>query len=139
MSKFRETVTIGGFTGRQLEQPGHDPGYVGTLGPLRRADQARLRLARRNLREIDAGDIEGSGKFLLDKRTGETMEVVTSFVDLVDPRASGVVAFCVRDSLLVPLRPLGWKNEADESHYAGEIFGRKATGRDPMPMPVDIY
>jgi hypothetical protein len=123
-------------TGRRLEQPGHDPNRVGTIGPLRHADKASLRLARRNLREIPEKDIEGDGKYLLDKTTGETVEVVTSFVDLVDPKASGVVAFVVRDSLLVPLRPVGWKNEADESHYAGAIGGRKAGPKDPLPMPV---
>jgi hypothetical protein len=39
-------------TGRRLEQPSYDPGYVGSLGPLRIATEASLRLARRNLREI---------------------------------------------------------------------------------------
>ena len=71
-------------TGRKLEQP--DPGYVGTIGPLRGADEPSLRLARRNLREIDAKDVEGQGLYLLDKTTGETLEVVTSFVDLIDPK-----------------------------------------------------
>ena len=52
--------------GWNVEQPGHDPNYVGTLGPLRKADEPRLRLARRNLREIDAKDVEGQGLHLLD-------------------------------------------------------------------------
>jgi len=115
-------------TGRRLEQPGYDPNYVGTLGVLRPADEGRLRLARRNLREIEQKDIEGQGLHLLDKSSGETLEVITSFVDLVDVKSTGATAFTVRDSLLVPLRPLGWKNERDESHYAGEIVGREAVG-----------
>jgi hypothetical protein len=126
--------------GWKVEQPGHDPNYQGTVGVLRRADEARLTLARRNLREIAEQNIEGQGLHLLDKTTGETMEVVTSFVDLVDPKATGVVAFTVRDGWLVPLRPVGWRDEADESHYAGEFGGRKAEPTDPMPMPVgNIY
>jgi hypothetical protein len=59
--------------------------------------------------------------------------VVTCFVDLVDlvdPKTSGAVAFCVRDSLLVPLRPVGWKNERDESRYAGTAGGGLATGKE---------
>lgn len=122
-------------TGRKLEQPGHAPNYVGTLGPLRPADEARLRLARRSLREIPEKDIEGQGLHLLDKSSGETLEVITSFVDLIDPKVTGATAFVVRDGLLVPLRPKGWEQEA-ESSYAGEIGGRKATGRDPLPMPT---
>jgi hypothetical protein len=36
----------------------------------------------------------------------------------------------------VPLRPLGWKNEADTSQVIGETYGREATGSDPMPVPT---
>ena len=122
-------------TGRKLEQPGHDPGYVGTIGPLRRADAPSLRLARRNLREIPEKHIEGEGRFLLDKSSGETLEVITSFVDLVDPKTSGATAFTIREELLVCLRPVGWRHEGDESHFAGEVYGRKAGPKDPMPMP----
>jgi hypothetical protein len=127
-------------TGRKLEQPGYDPNYVGTLGPLRRADEPSLRLARRNMREIAEKDVEGEGRFLLDKSSGETLEVVTSFVDLVEPKSSGATAFTIREGLLVPLRPVGWKHEADESRYAGEIVGRKAGPKDAAPMPLrEIY
>ena len=122
-------------TGRRLEQHGHDPNYVGTLGVLRPADEGRLRLARRNLRELREQDVEGQGRFLLDKTTGVELEVITSFVDLADVKLTGATAFAVRDGLLVPLRPKGWKPGV-ESSYAGEIVGRKATGRDSMPMPV---
>ena len=123
-------------TGRKLEQPNHDLNCQGTVGVLRRADKDRLELARRHLREIAEKNIEGQGLHLLDKTSGETLEVITSFVDLVDPKESGVVAFCVRDGWLVPLRPLGWKHQADESHYAGEFYGREATGQEPMPVPA---
>jgi hypothetical protein len=113
--------------------------YVGTLGPLRPADEGRLRLARKNLREIPAKEIEGDGRYLVDKTSGETLEVITSFFDVVVPKASGAVAFVVRDGLLVPLRPAGW-HEAVETREAGEIFRRKATGRDRLPMPIEgIY
>ena len=122
-------------TSRKLEQRDYDPSYIGTVGVLRPADDARLKLARRNLREIPEKDIEGQGLHLVEKASGETWEIVTSFVDLVDPKATGTTAFVVRDQLLVPLRPVGWKNPADESHYAGEIGGREATGSDPLPMP----
>jgi hypothetical protein len=123
-------------TGWRLEEPEHDPNYYGTVGVLQHADEASLRLARRNLREIAEEGIEGSGLYLTEKATGETLEVITAFVDLIDPKSSGAVAFCVRDSLLVPLRPIGWKNETDESRTLGEIGGRKATAKDPMPMPT---
>jgi hypothetical protein len=56
--------------------------------------------------------------------------VVTSFVDLVEPKATGVVAFTIRDSLLVPLRSVGWTHEADESRYIGEFGGREALPTD---------
>ena len=126
-------------TGRRLEEHDYDPSYFGTVGPLSRADEPRLRLARRNLREIAEKDIEGDGKYLLDKKSGETLEVIVNFVDLVDPKLTGATAFTVRDGLLVPLRPRGWKNPADESHYAGEIGGREATARDPMPTGRVIF
>ena len=121
-------------TGRRLEQPDHDPNHVGTVGVLRRADEASLRAARRNLREIAEKDIEGEGKYLLDKTSGETLEVITSLVDLVNPKSSGAVAFCVRDSQLVLLRPVAWRSEADKSQELGEIFGRTAQPTDPLPV-----
>lgn len=124
--------------GWRVVQPDHDPNYQGTVGVLRRADKARLELARRNLREIKEKDLEGQGLQLLDTTTGETLEVVTAFVDLVDPKESGVVAFCVRDGWLVPLRPLGWKHQADESLYAGVFYGREAMGQEPMPVPLPV-
>ena len=67
--------------GWKVEQPDHDPDVWGNVGPLRRADAARLRLARRNLREIAEQDIEGQGLHLVEKTTGEEFEMVTSFVD----------------------------------------------------------
>jgi len=121
-------------TGRRLETGDVDPRYVGTIGVLGRADEASLRVARRNMREIPAKDIEGEGKYLLEKTSGETLEVITSHVELIDPETSGATAFTVRDGLLVPLRPVGWRHEANESRRLGEVFGRKATGRDPMPI-----
>jgi hypothetical protein len=122
--------------GRKLEEPGYDPNYQGTVGVLRRADEASLRLARRNMREIPEKDIEGDGRYLLDTTSGETLEVITSQVDLVDPESSGATAFTARDGLFVPLRPIGWRHEADESRVVGEVFGRQARGDDPMPMPT---
>ena len=62
--------------------------------------------------------------------------MVTSLVDLVDPKSSGAEAFVIRDGLLVPLRPIGWKSDADKSVEAGEIYGREARPKDSMPMPV---
>ena len=62
--------------------------------------------------------------------------MVTSFVDLVDPQATGVEAFVVRDGWFVPLRPLGWRHKDDKSERVGEVFGRKATGQDPLPVPA---
>ena len=121
-------------TGRKLEQPGHEPGHDGTIRVLNPADVGRLRLARRNLREIEAENLEGEGRYLVDKSSGETLEVIVSFVDLVDVKLTGATAFTIPDGLLVPLRPRGGKNPADESNYSGEIVGREATPRDPLPM-----
>ncbi len=123
-------------SGRRLDPPDFDPAYVGSIGVLRRADEARLRLARKYAREIPEKDIEGDGKHLVDRTNGEQFEAVVSFVDWVDLKASGVVAFVIRDSLLVPLRPAGWVSDADTSHYVGEFSGRRAEPKDPMPMPV---
>ncbi|MDQ3381991.1 MAG: hypothetical protein M3546_17060 [Actinomycetota bacterium] len=118
-------------TGRKLEQPGHDPNYQGTVGVLRPATAERRELLRKRLRELH--DIEGEGLHLTEKSTGEVWEVVTSHFDPIEPAASGVEAFCVRDNLIVPLRPPGWQREG-ESRVLGEIGGRPATPRDPMPV-----
>jgi hypothetical protein len=48
-------------TGRRLETGDVDPRRVGTIGVLKGADEARLRLASKNLREIPEKDIEGDG------------------------------------------------------------------------------
>jgi hypothetical protein len=124
--------------GWKVERPSHDPNYVGTIGPLRRADEGSLRLARRRLREIEEKGIEGDGRYLVEKATGEEFEVVTAFVDLTDPKLTGTTAFTVRDGLLVPLRPVGWQ-AAVETREVGEIFGRKAGPSDPLPRPVEVY
>ena len=124
--------------GRRLEQPDYDPHVVGELGPLRRADEPRLRLARKNAREIEEKDIEGDGLYLTDRTSGEQFEVVVSFVDWVDPKATGTTAFVVRDSLIVPLRPAGWVSEA-ASQYVGEIGGREAGPKEPMPAGPRIF
>lgn len=126
-------------SGRRLEPAGYDPNHVGTIGPLRPADEARLRLARKNTREIPESSIEGDGKFLADRTSGEQFEVVVSFVDWIDLKASGVVAFTVRGGMLVPLRPVGWKHAADESREIGEVGGRKAEPKDPMPAGPVIF
>ena len=123
-----DSVWIDLPVGRRLEQPGYDPRRIGTVGVLRRADEASLRLARRNLREIEEKDIEGQGLHLVERTSGETWEVITSFVDLVDPKSSGAEAFVVRDSLFVPLRPVGWRNEADERAKSEvEFFCERST------------
>jgi hypothetical protein len=70
------------------------------------------------------------------QNAGERLEVVTSFVDLVDPQASGVEAFVVRDGWFVPLRRTGWQHKDDKSERVGEVGGRPAGPRDPLPMPV---
>jgi hypothetical protein len=126
-------------TGRKLEQPGHDPNYQGSVGVLRRADEASLRLARRDLREIPEKDIQGQGLRLVERKKGEEWEVVTTAVDLIDPKASGVEAFVVRDGWFVPLRPLGWRHADDKSSRLGEVGGREARGNDPMPSGLEIY
>jgi hypothetical protein len=126
-------------TGRKLEQPGHDPNYQGSVGVLRRADEASLRLARRDLREIPEKDIQGQGLRLVERKNGEEWEVVTTAVDLIDPKASGVEAFVVRGGWFVPLRPLGWTHKDDKSERIGEVYGREATGREPMPVFTEIF
>jgi hypothetical protein len=120
--------------GWRVEQPDDDPNYQGTVGVLRRADEASLRAARKNLREIDEKEIEGQGLRLLERPSGETWQVVTTHVDLLNPASSGVQAFVVRDGLFVPLRPPEWKNEKDTSQVLGESYGRPATAKDPLPV-----
>ena len=90
------------------------PDYIGTVGVLRRADDARLKLARRSLREIPETEIEGQGLHLVEKSSGRTWEIITSFVDLVDVKQTGAEAFVIRDGWLVPLRPVGWKPRGRE-------------------------
>jgi hypothetical protein len=45
--------------GWRVAQPDHDPDYQGGVGVLQRADKNSVRLARRNLRELDEACIEG--------------------------------------------------------------------------------
>lgn len=128
--------------GWKVEQPDSDPDYQGSVGPLRRADKESLRLARRNLRELREKDVAGQGRFLLDETTGQELEVITTLVDLVDPKSSGVEAFVVRDGWFVPLRPIGWTHEDDKSQAVGEVWGRPARPNDPLPVPaagMEIY
>jgi hypothetical protein len=120
--------------GRKLEQPGFDPRYQGSVGVLRKADESSLRLARRDLREIAEEEIDGQGLRLVERTSGQEWEVVTAAVDLIDPKASGVEAFCVRDGLFVPLRPIGWTHAGDKTERLGEVGSRPARGDDPMPM-----
>jgi hypothetical protein len=132
----KEPRLLGGLPrGWKLEQPDLDPDYQGSVGPLRRADKASLRLARKNLREIPERDFKGQGLHLVERSSGETWEVITSQVDLVDPKSSGAEAFVVRDGWFVPLRRPDWKHEGDSSQMIGETFGREARGDDPMPVP----
>ncbi len=123
-------------SGRKLEQPDYGPDYQGSIGVLRRPDKASLRLARRNMREIPEAEIEGQGLHLVERTTGETWKVVTSHVDLADPRSSGAEAFVVRGGWFVPLRSPDWRSEGDKTVAAGEIYGREAEPKDSMPMPT---
>jgi len=118
-------------TGRKLEQPGHDPNHVGTLSVFRRADAQRLAQARKRLHEVHIE--EGQQGLRLREKSGQEWEICTAFYDPVDPKASGVEAFCVRDNLIVPLRPVGWQPER-ESRVLGEVGGREAGPREPMPV-----
>ena len=124
--------------GWKVEQPDHDPDYQGSVCVLRRPDKATLRLARRNLRELAEGNVEGQGKYLLDRTSGESWEVIVTAVDLHDTKASGAEAFVVRDGWFVPLRPPGWRHEGDTSQLQGEVYGREARPDDPMPVPADM-
>jgi hypothetical protein len=110
-------------TGRRLEGPDTPPELQGTIGPFRPAEKERLRLPRRHLREIQTKDIEGQRKYLVERTSGESFEVLTRFVDLTDPKASGAEAFVVRDGLLVPLAPRGSTHGLTESHEIGSVGG----------------
>ena len=102
-----------------------------------------MRLARKNLKEIPEKDFKGQqGLHLVERSSGETWEVITTQVDLVDPKSSGVEAFVVRDGWFVPLRPIGWRHEDDKSRAVGEVWGRAARPNDPLPVPaagMEIY
>ena len=117
--------------GRKLEEPDVEPGHVGTLSRFRRADAASLGQMRKRLSEVRIDD-EQQGRYLTD-RSGREWEVVTSFFDPVEPGSVGAEAFCIRDSRIVPLRPVGWKAEG-ESRFLGEVGGREAGPREPMPV-----
>lgn len=125
---------ISGIRGRKLETDGQADGVYGELRRFPRADPERISLARRLLREVE---VEGHGKHLFDTTTGETFEVITSFVDLADPAPSGASAFTVRDGLLVPLRTPGTGNKS-ETKMLGEMgSGRLAGPGDARPLLPD--
>ena len=53
--------------------------------------------------------------------------MITSFVDLVDPKLTGAVAFTIRDQLARTASTEGVGTEQIPSSYAGTIEGREAS------------
>ena len=88
------------------------------------ATEKRVEFARRQLREIPAGELRRDGDAWVDG-SGERFVVVPSHVDLVEPASTGCVAFVVEDSFIVPLRPAGWVEPAPVSREFGSIGGRE--------------
>jgi hypothetical protein len=107
------------FPGRKLETSDWPANLLGTNRVLQPADEDRLRLARRNLREIPEEELERLGPRHFRDEDGTEFEIPHGFVDLADPRPTGAEAFCVRDGYIVPLRPRG-ERAPERSVIVGE-------------------
>ena len=95
---------------RRLDQD-YDPKHLGSVGILRPYSRELGDLLRRQIREIRDRDLRQDGKRWLDTKTGEEFEIIRSHVDPVAAADSLAEAFCVRDGLVVYLKPKGARQE----------------------------
>ena len=116
-------------TGGRLDQEADDRfanGVVANICTLPRATPQRVEAARRNVREIPDERLDRSVDPWRDRETGEEFELVRSFFNVVDPAASGAIAFTVHDGWIVGLRSAGYEQPAT-SVFIGNMIGGLAS------------
>ena len=114
--------------GRRLEEDGDDrldAGTVFNISRFPRATPKRVEAARKYIREIPDERIDRTTDPWTDKETGEQFELVKSHFNIVDPAASGAVAFTVSDGNLLGLRAAGHEDETT-SVFVGNLSGGRA-------------
>ena len=99
-------------------------GVVFSISKFPRATPQRIAAARKNAREILDENLDRSTDPWTDRETGETYELVREFFNIVDPGASGAVAFTVSDGNILGLRPAGYEDEVTSVHVGNLGGGR---------------
>ena len=115
---FTHPVSYGLPTGRRLDDvnTGHSGPPTFTISKFPRATPQRIEAARKNLPEIPDERIDRSTDPWTDRETGETYELVREFFNIVDPGASGAVAFTISDGNLLGLRSAGYEEQVTTVH-----------------------
>jgi len=115
--------------GRLLNEGAEDryaDGVVFNLSIFPRATPQRIEAARRNVREIPDERLDRSTDPWTDRETGEELELVSSWFNVVDPAASGAVAFTITgDGWILGLRPAGYEDPI-KSTFVGNLGGGRA-------------
>jgi hypothetical protein len=114
-------------TGWQLETETAPQGSLGTIRVLQPASEALVRSLKRRIREIPEEQLTQDGSEWVDESSGERFELVTSFVDYVDPKVSGVTAFTIRGECILMLRPVDSADPREQSVEFGDMAGRRVT------------
>ena len=115
-------------TARRLEQDsdGYADGVVFSVSMFPRATAARIEAARRNVREVLEENLDRTTDPWTDKATGERLELVRSYFNIIDPAESGAVAFTISDGNILGLRPSGYEQPVT-SQFVGNLGGGRAT------------
>ena len=115
---FTHPVSFGLPEGRRLDEPsdGLSKGVVFNISKFPRATPQRVAAARKNAREVLDENLDRSTDPWTDRETGETYELVREFFNIVDPGASGAVAFTISDGNLLGLRSAGYEEQVTTVH-----------------------
>ena len=92
------------------------------------ATAARIEAARKNVREVLEEDLDRTTDPWTDKATGERLELVRSYFNIIDPAESGAVAFTISDGNILGLRPAGYEHRS-QSTFVGNLGGGRAHDR----------
>ena len=136
---------IGLPTARRLEQDSDElpDGVVFSVSQFPRATAARVAAARRNVREVLEEDLDRTTDPWTDKLTGERLELVKSYFNVIDPAECGATAFVISDGNLLGLRPMAtsirlpasssatWVGVGHEVVCRGVPRGKKKDRREP--------
>lgn len=109
-----DPYAIGLPTARVLEDVERPKGFV--ISKFPQATKERIEAARQNVPEIPDERIDRSTDPWTDRETGGAYELVREFFNIVDPAASGAVAFTVSDGNILGLRPAGYEQVATSVH-----------------------